>query len=231
MNLKSEISPPRLSIVVLLSGSGSNLQAIIEAIDSGALHAEIRAVISNKAEAYGLQRACHHGIDTAIIDHRDYNDRAQFDQALLERIDQYQPRLIVLAGFMRILTADFVDHFSGRIINIHPSLLPAYTGLNTHQRAIDAGDQEHGVSIHYVTNELDGGPIICQARVPILPGDSADTLANRVLKQEHRIYPLTLDWISQGRLRQKLNHVNFDGQILAKPIDCSQAPDSTVSTE
>jgi len=213
----------RTPIVVLISGSGSNLQALIDAINDGALHADIKAVISNKPYAYGLERARQQSIPTAIVNHRDFADRAQFDQSLQETIDQYQPKLVVLAGFMRILTADFVNHYSGRMINIHPSLLPAYTGLNTHQRAIDAGDQEHGVSIHFVTNELDGGPIISQARVPIHPGDSAEKLANRVLDQEHHLYPMTLEWICQGRLHQQQNQVIFDGQALTKPIDCTQA--------
>jgi len=211
-----------LPIVVLISGGGSNLQAIIDAIDAGALHADIRAVISNRADAYGLERARLHGIRTAVVNHRDYADRELFDRALQQSIDQFEPHLLVLAGFMRILTPAFVEHYQGRMMNIHPSLLPRYTGLNTHQRAIDAGDLEHGVSIHFVTNELDGGPVISQARIPILPGDDAESLARRVLDQEHIIYPQTLEWYCRGRLQQRGNAVYLDGKRLDKPIDCTQ---------
>jgi len=212
----------RLPIVVLLSGNGSNLQAILDAIDAGDLHADIRAVISNRAEAYGLERARNHGITTAVVNHREYPDREQFDRALQQSIDQHDPHLLVLAGFMRILTPAFVEHYQGRMVNIHPSLLPLYTGLNTHQRAIDAGNTEHGVSIHFVTNELDGGPVISQARVPILADDNAETLARRVLDQEHILYPQTLEWFCRGQLQQVGNAVYLDGKRLDKPIDCTQ---------
>jgi len=212
----------RLPIVVLLSGNGSNLQAILDAIDAGDLHADIRAVISNRAEAYGLERARNHGITTAVVNHREYPDREQFDRALQQSIDQHDPHLLVLAGFMRILTPAFVEHYQGRMVNIHPSLLPLYTGLNTHQRAIDAGDTEHGVSIHFVTNELDGGPVISQARVPILADDNAETLARRVLDQEHIFYPQTLEWFCRRQLQQVGNAVYLDGKRLDKPIDCTQ---------
>ena len=211
----------RLPLVVLISGSGSNLQAIIDAIENGKLNAEIRAVISNRNDAYGLDRARQHGIPTTVIDHNDYADRTAFDQALQQSIDRYQPELVVLAGFMRILTTGFVDHYQGRMINIHPSLLPAYTGLNTHQRAIEAGDSEHGVSVHFVTNELDGGPVISQARIAIHADDTPDTLAQRVLEQEHHIYPQTLAWLCQGRIRQQQQQVIFDGLPLDKPLDCT----------
>lgn len=184
----------------------------------------IRAVISNRDDAYGLERARQQGIHTDVIDHKDYADRAQFDRALQTCIDQHQPRLLVLAGFMRILTAAFVDHYQGRMINIHPSLLPAHTGLNTHQQAIDAGDREHGVSIHFVTNELDGGPVISQARVPILADDLASDLAQRVLIQEHHIYPQTLKWFCQRRIQQQDHQVIFDGLPLHKPLDCTFKP-------
>jgi phosphoribosylglycinamide formyltransferase 1 len=211
-----------LPVVILISGGGSNLQAIIDAIDAGDLHADIRAVISNRAEAHGLERARKHGIATLVVNHRDYPDREQFDRALQKSIDRFQPRLLILAGFMRILTPAFVQHYQGRMINIHPSLLPRYTGLNTHQRAIDAGDTEHGVSIHFVTNELDGGPVISQARVPVLPDDDAETLARRVLDQEHILYPQTLEWYCRGQLQQVGNAVYLDGKRLDKPIDCTQ---------
>jgi len=221
MTSTSDNSDDHLPIVILISGSGSNLQAIIDAINEERLHADIRAVISNRADAYGLERARSHGITTTVINHRDYPDREQFDQALQQCIDRFEPRLLVLAGFMRILTPGLVDHYQGRMINIHPSLLPRYTGLNTHQRAIEAGDTEHGVSIHFVTNELDGGPVISQARVMVQPGDDAETLARRVLAQEHKLYPQTLEWFCQGRLRQENNEVLFDGMRLDKPIDCT----------
>jgi len=223
-------SPPRknnarLAIVVLISGSGSNLQAIIDAIENNTLHAEIRAVISNRSDAYGLERARRHGIVTITIDHKDFSDRASFDNALQICIDQFQPQLLVLAGFMRILTQGFVEHYQGRMLNIHPSLLPAYTGLNTHQRAIEAGDKEHGVSIHFVTNELDGGPVISQARVPVHPDDKPEDLAQRVLAQEHHLYPQTLEWFYQGRIQQQDNQAIFDGQPLNKPLDCTADTD------
>jgi phosphoribosylglycinamide formyltransferase-1 len=223
-------SPPRqtvarLPIVVLISGNGSNLQAIIDAIENDRLHAEIRAVISNRSDAYGLERARKYAIPSAVINHRDYPDRDQFDRALQLCIDQYQPQLLVLAGFMRILTSTFVDHYQGRMLNIHPSLLPAYTGLNTHQQAIDAGAKEHGVSIHFVTSQLDGGPVISQARIPVLDNDTPVDLALRVQAQEHHLYPQTLEWFCQGRIRQQNNQVIFDGQPLAKPIDCTTHPD------
>jgi len=214
-------SGERLPIVILISGKGSNLQAIIDAIESGDVAAEIRAVISNRSDAYGLERARRHGIHTAVIAHQDYPDRKQFDNALQYCIDRFQPGLVILAGFMRILTDAFVEHYQGRLLNIHPSLLPAYTGLNTHQRVIDAGETKHGASVHFVTNELDGGPVISQARVPVLPGDRADDLARRVQEQEHHLYPLTLKWFCQGRIRQQRNQVIYDGQPLSKPIDCT----------
>ena len=184
-------------IVVLLSGSGSNLQAIIDA----KLPLEIRAVISNRADAYGLERARTAGIPTELLDHRQFSDRAGFDTALQQVIDRYAPNLVVLAGFMRILTDALVNHYRGRMINIHPSLLPKYRGTNTHARAIEAGDSEAGCSVHWVTPELDAGPVLLQARVPIHPGDSADTLAARVLEQEHRIYPEAIRRIANGEIR------------------------------
>ena len=221
MTSPNKTAETRLPIVILISGSGSNLQAIIDAIDSGKLSAEIRAVISNRADAYGLERARRHGIATTVIAHQDYPDREQFDVALQQAIDHYQPQLVVLAGFMRILSKAFVDHYQGRMLNIHPSLLPAYTGLNTHQRVIDAGETEHGVSVHFVTNELDGGPVISQARVPVRAGDNANDLAQRVKQQEHHLYPQTLEWFCQGRIRQHNHQVIYDGQPLGKPLDCT----------
>jgi phosphoribosylglycinamide formyltransferase-1 len=189
---------PRL--VVLLSGSGSNFQAFIDATKSGALNADIVAVISNKSGVMGLERGKNAGIASELVNHNEFIDRESFDKALAERIESYNPDLVILAGFMRILTPGFVHRFAGRIMNIHPSLLPKYPGLHTHRRAIEAGDPTAGATVHFVTSELDGGPAIIQAKVPILPDDSEETLANRVLIQEHKIYPLAAQWFCEGRL-------------------------------
>ena len=179
------------SIVVLISGRGSNLQSILQADLPG----EVTAVISNRTDAGGLEYAQQHGIPTAVVSHKDYPDRAAFDDALAREIDSYQPQLVVLAGFMRILTPEFVRHYRGRLINIHPSLLPAYPGLDTHARAIADGVKIHGCTVHYVTEALDHGPIIVQAAVPVLKNDTPATLAARVLHEEHRIYPQAIRWI------------------------------------
>ncbi|VAX14093.1 Phosphoribosylglycinamide formyltransferase [hydrothermal vent metagenome] len=203
--------PCPLPIVVLISGNGSNLQAIIDAIRAG-LPAEIRAVISNRPQAYGLNRAREAGIPAEVIDHHDYPSREAFDQALMARIDHYRPELVVLAGFMRILTDEFVKHYLGRMINIHPSLLPRYQGLNTHQRVLDAGDEIHGVSVHFVTPELDAGPVIRQAEIPVHINDDADTLAQRIHEQEHIIYPQVIRWFAEGRLRLQGNSVLLDDE-------------------
>jgi phosphoribosylglycinamide formyltransferase-1 len=201
-----------LGIVVLISGNGSNLQAIIDAIREQQLPVEIRAVISNQPDAYGLVRARRAGIPTEVLDHRNFASREDYDRALQALIDKYQPELVVLAGFMRILTADFVQHYQGRMLNIHPSLLPKYQGLNTHQRVLDAGDSLHGVSVHFVTPELDGGPLILQAEVPVHPGDTAEDLAKRVHQQEHIIYPLVIRWFAEGRLALEGDTVLLDGK-------------------
>ncbi|MFN6969312.1 MAG: phosphoribosylglycinamide formyltransferase [Rheinheimera sp.] len=203
------------SIVVLISGSGSNLQAIIDACAAGFIAGRISAVISNKAGVYGLQRAADADIPAVVLDHKSYVDRQSYDVALQQTIDSYQPDLVVLAGFMRILTPDFVGHYLGRLLNIHPSLLPKYQGLHTHQRALDAGDTQHGCSVHFVTAELDGGPVILQAKVPIFAGDDAAQIAERVHEQEHRIYPLVVRWFCQGRLQQQADKALLDGQILS----------------
>lgn len=206
-----------LSVVALISGSGSNLQALIDAQEQGAPF-RIRAVISNEPDAFGLERARRHGIATKVLNHRDYPDRASFDTALAAVIDDHDPGLVVLAGFMRILTPTFVEHYLGRMFNIHPSLLPKYQGLHTHRRALDAGDTEHGASVHFVTAELDGGPVVLQARVPVLPGDDPDTLAARVLKQEHVIYPTVVRWFAEGRLRLDADgRPHLDGEVLDEP--------------
>lgn len=205
----------KCDVVVLLSGSGSNLQALIDSARAGDSPVRIRAVISNRADAYGLQRARDAGIDTAVLDHKAFDGREAFDQALIERIDAFSPQLVVLAGFMRILSADFVRHYAGRLLNIHPSLLPKYKGLHTHQRALEAGDAEHGCSVHFVTEELDGGPLVVQAIIPVAPDDTPETLAQRVHSQEHQIYPLAVSWFAAGRLRLGESGALLDGQPLA----------------
>ena len=184
-------------LVILISGRGSNMQSIIRAIEAGELQADIAAVISNRPDAAGLQTASAAGIATQVINHRDFDSREAFDQQLAEQIDGYQPDYVILAGFMRILTAQFVEHFAGRLINIHPSLLPKFKGLHTHQRAIEAGEQEHGASVHFVTAELDDGPVILQAKVPVLKGDTPETLSARVLIEEHKLYPDALKLLIQ----------------------------------
>jgi len=207
--------PATCYVVVLLSGTGSNLQALIDSTRTGDSPVRIAAVISNRSDAYGLQRARDAGIDTRSLDHKAFDGREAFDSALIELIDAFNPKLVVLAGFMRILSADFVRHYEGRLLNIHPSLLPKYKGMHTHQRALDAGDSEHGCSVHFVTEELDGGPLVVQAVVPVESGDSAQTLAQRVHTQEHRIYPLAVRWFAEGRLILGDQGALLDGQLLA----------------
>ncbi|MDY7531684.1 phosphoribosylglycinamide formyltransferase [Pseudomonas sp. Bout1] len=202
-------------VVVLLSGTGSNLQALIDSTLTCDSPARIAAVVSNRSDAYGLQRARDAGIDTRSLDHKAFEGREAFDSALIELIDAFNPKLVVLAGFMRILSADFVRHYNGRLLNIHPSLLPKYKGLHTHQRALEAGDTEHGCSVHFVTEELDGGPLVVQAVVPVESADSAQTLAQRVHTQEHRIYPLAVRWFAEGRLVLGDHGALMDGQLLA----------------
>lgn len=202
-------------IVVLISGGGSNLQSLIDCAARNELGGgSIAAVFSNKPEAGGLQRAAEAGIATRCINHTDFDSRDSFDLALRTEIDTFHPDLVILAGFMRILTADFVKHYRGRLINIHPSLLPKYPGLRTHQRAIDAGDSEAGATVHFVTEELDGGPPIIQAKVPINSGDTAETLAQKVLSKEHRIYPLAARWFAEGRLSLTGSKAVLDDQAL-----------------
>ena len=202
-------------IVVLISGSGTNLQAIIDASEVADYPGTVVGVVSNKSDAYGLTRAENANVGTVTLSHKDFDNRESYDQALITKIDQFSPDIIVLAGFMRILSPAFVKHYQGKLINIHPSLLPKYQGLNTHQRAIDAGDKVHGVSVHFVTEELDGGPVILQAKVPVFDGDSSDDLAARVHEQEHRIYPLVVKWLCQNRLSMMIEgqneHAILDG--------------------
>ncbi len=194
------MSSKKLRVVVLISGRGSNLQAIIDDAGDPDCPFELCAVISNRPGAAGLDCARRANIATRVVDHKSHASRESFDAALAETIDAYQPVLVVLAGFMRILTPEFVNRYDGRLINIHPSVLPQYPGLDTHQRAIANGAREHGASVHFVTVALDGGPLIVQARVPILPDDDADTLAARVLETEHRILPRVIRWFAEGRL-------------------------------
>lgn len=204
-----------LPLVVLASGAGTNLQAILDAIADGKLSAEVRAVISDKPDAYALQRARQAGIATASLNPREYATRDAFDAALAALIDQHAPRLVVLAGYMRILSSAFVRHYAGRLLNIHPSLLPKYRGLHTHQRILEAGDAEHGASVHFVTEELDGGPVVLQESLPILPGDTEASLAARVQKLEHEIYPRVIGWIASGRLQLDGERVMLDGRPIA----------------
>ncbi|WP_461522122.1 phosphoribosylglycinamide formyltransferase [Porticoccus sp.] len=214
-------------IVVLISGKGSNLQSFIDAIQMRVIDAEIVAVISNNPGVLGLERAEKHGIPTQVVNHRDFPEREDFDAALAEVVESYRPNLILLAGFMRILTPDFVEKFKGRMMNIHPSLLPKYPGLHTHQRAIDAGDTVAGATVHFVTSELDGGPAIIQAQVPIEAGDDAETLGARVFEQEHMIYPMAVRWFCQGRL----GLINDRACMFGRPLPPTGHPFSTVARE
>ena len=198
-------------VVILISGRGTNLQAIIEQIAAGRLAIAIRSVISNRPDAPGLKHARDAGLATLVVDQREYADRAEFDAALMRGIDLHAPRLVVLAGFMRILGDAFIRHYAGRLINIHPSLLPAFKGLNTHARALAAGMKHHGASVHFVTPEVDSGPIIAQATVPVLASDTPETLAERVLGVEQRIYPMAIQWLVAGRLVIDQGRVLLDG--------------------
>lgn len=208
----------KASLVVLISGSGSNLQAIIDAIKTGYLQAEIKAVISNNATAKGLERAAKENIASYVIDHRDYPSRESFDQAMMQLIDPIKPELVILAGFMRILSSGFIERYQHRLINIHPSLLPKYKGLNTHQLAIDNHDTVHGASVHYVSDELDSGPVVIQAQIPVNADDTAETLATRVLIEEHKIYPMLVKMHCEGRITFDNNHLQLDNQTLEKPL-------------
>lgn len=207
-----------VAVAVLISGSGSNLQALIDAANRDEIQATICVVISNQSDAYGLERARTAGIPVACLPHKDYADRADYDAALLALVNQYAPDIVVLAGFMRILTPHFVQQFAGRMLNIHPSLLPRYVGLHTHQRAIDAGDRFHGCTVHFVTAELDGGPAIIQGRLPIQKNDDARALAERVLKLEHCILPKAVALLASGRLQLCDGDAWMDGERLQVPL-------------
>ncbi len=214
-----------MRVVILISGRGSNMQALLEAEYPDAAQVEFVCVISNKASAPGLQIAAAHGVPTEVLEHTHFPDRAGFDAALAARIDAHQPDLVVLAGFMRVLREDFVRHYEHRLINVHPALLPAFPGLDTHARALAAGVKLHGCTVHFVTPEVDAGPIIAQAAVPVLADDTAQTLAARVLRQEHRIFPLVLGWLAQGRLQMR-----DDGTVVFRPSQAQAAPPTNVDT-
>lgn len=204
-------------IVVLVSGSGSNLEALIAATENGKIAGRVVAVISNRPGVYALERARRHGIPAETIDHTGFAERRAFDQTLRAAINTHTPTLVLLAGFMRILTPEFVAYFAGRMLNIHPSLLPAYQGLRTHARALADGATRHGASVHFVTHQLDGGPPVLQGEVPVRPDDTPDLLAARVQRMEHLIYPQAVAWYADGRLRLVGDHAELDGQRLSEP--------------
>lgn len=216
--LLSSSNVAMINAVVLISGSGSNLQAFIDQIAEQQLPINISLVISNKADAYGLTRAQNADIATEVINHRDFESREKFDQSLMVAIDKTNCDLVILAGFMRILTPEFVNHYSNRLVNIHPSLLPKYPGTNTHQRAIDAGDEYHGASIHFVVPEVDAGPIILQGRIKINADDSAESLQQRIHKIEHVLYPLAVRWFAENRLTIVNDQVLLDGESSAEQL-------------
>jgi phosphoribosylglycinamide formyltransferase-1 len=207
-----------LPTAILISGRGTNMRVIAERAAAGSLPIEIRVVVSDRAAAEGLQAAAAMNIPTRVLAPRDFADRAAYDEALTRLVSGYEPQLVVLAGFMRILTPHFIGACAGRILNIHPSLLPRYRGLHTHRRVLEAGEKLHGVSVHFVTAELDGGPVIVQAEVPVLPGDSETSLSARVQRAEHRIYPRAIDWFARGRLSLQHGRAWLDGQPLATPV-------------
>ena len=208
----------RLPIAILISGRGTNMRVIAERATAGSLPVDVRVVVSDKSSAEGLQTAAAMKITTRVLEARQFADRPSYDRALIGLLAQYQPKLIVLAGFMRILTPQFIEAFAGRILNVHPSLLPKYPGLHTHRRALEAGEAVHGVSVHFVTEQLDGGPVVLQAEVPVLPGDTEKTLSARVQQGEHRIYPQAIDWFARGRLLLKEDRAWLDGQPLDAPL-------------
>jgi phosphoribosylglycinamide formyltransferase-1 len=208
----------RQPIVILISGRGSNMRALIERSEAADASYSVVSVISDRADAGGLEIARQLGVEARALPRPPGSERADYDRILAAAIAEYSPSLIALAGFMRILSAEFVERFAGRILNIHPSLLPKYAGLHTHRRALEAREAEHGVTVHFVTEQLDGGPPVLQARVPILPGDTETTLSQRVLIQEHIIYPLAVNWFCQGRLRCEAGKARLDGRLLSEPL-------------
>ncbi|WP_423202271.1 phosphoribosylglycinamide formyltransferase [Marinobacter salicampi] len=214
--MPGDVTNPR--IIVLASGNGSNLQALIDAVSARDFPGDIVAVGCNRPRAFALERAAQAGIETFVVDHTEYDNREDFDGMLKAEIDRRAPDLVVLAGFMRILTTEFVRAFHGLVLNIHPSLLPKYPGLKTHFRALEAGDKIHGVTVHFVTEDLDGGPTVAQAEVEIEEGDTPERLAEKVQQQEHVLYPIVVRWFCEGRLQLHGNQVLFDGEPLPKPF-------------
>ncbi len=212
------MSNSRCRTAILISGSGSNLQSFIDRTTSGEIDLDLCLVFSNRHDAYGLVRAEQAGIETSCIEHGEYAVREAFDRAVAARLDEAGPELLILAGFMRILSPWFVAHYEGRILNIHPALLPAYPGLNTHQRVLDAGDTWHGSTVHFVTEELDGGPRILQGKLRVDRHETADELCARVQAIEHRIYPEAANWFGQGRLEYRENAAWLDGALLEEPV-------------
>jgi phosphoribosylglycinamide formyltransferase-1 len=207
-----------LRLVALVSGRGSNLRAIVAAANAGQLALDLRCVISDRSECAAIAWARSTGYETQVLRPVDLADREAYDVALADLVERYDPELVVLAGFMRILGPAFVNRFAGRTLNIHPSLLPKHRGLSTHRRVLEAGDREHGASVHFVTAELDGGPVVLQVRVPVLPGDDEMRLAARVLEQEHVIYPKCIGWFASGRLRYRAGGAWLDGRLLDAPV-------------
>lgn len=206
------------SIVILISGRGSNMESLLAAVARGDVPVRVAAIISNRPDAKGLETAAAQGVPTAVVDHKAYAGREAFDAALVECIDRFAPDLVVLAGFMRILTEGFVRHYDGRLLNIHPSLLPSFPGLHTHQRALEEGVRIHGCTVHFVTPALDHGPVVVQAAVPVFDGDDEASLAARVLAQEHVVYPLAVRWFAEGRLRLDNGRVRLDAE---RPVPAS----------
>jgi phosphoribosylglycinamide formyltransferase-1 len=208
----------RCKTAILISGSGTNLQAFIDAVQGGELDLDLAVVFSNNPEAFGLERAERSGIPTSCIQHSDFPDRDSFDQAVIAELDRFEPDLLVLAGFMRILSKAFVAHYAGKILNIHPALLPLYPGLNTHQRVLDAGDEWHGSTVHFVTDELDAGPRILQGRLAVIPGETANELAIRVQAVEHQIYPQAASLVGSGKVTFKNGKSWVDGHLSEEPV-------------
>jgi phosphoribosylglycinamide formyltransferase-1 len=218
MSAVASSPPTKLPIAILISGRGSNMQVIAERAASGALRVKVSAVISDQPAAAGLGVAASMGIPTRVLSPRNFPDRPSYDAALADLVATHAPGLVVLAGFMRILTPRFIHSYADRIFNVHPSLLPSYRGLHTHRRVLEAGDRVHGVSVHFVTEELDGGPVVIQSQVAVLPGDTEATLSARVQQREHRIYPMAIDWFARGRLQLRDNRAWLDGRLLERPV-------------
>lgn len=210
--------PDRSRVAVLISGGGTNLQAIIDAAGRGEIPVDVACVVSDQCQAFGLQRAARAGVPTKIQEAAGFADRDAYDRALGDLLDNIGPDIVVLAGFMRILTAALVRSWEGRMLNVHPSLLPGYRGLHTHRRVLEAGERWHGTSVHFVTEELDGGPVIAQARLEIRPDDTEDSLNERVQALEHRMYPAVIGWLAEGRVRMAGDRVELDGRLLEGPV-------------